>query len=242
MLPIKKDIKLVRSLQQKKFRREHGLFVAEGRKMVEEGLKGKYRVHSVYSTDEAFNKVYKDCFHVSSKEMEMMSSLSTPSDYLAVYYSETNYLDELGESFILALDGISDPGNLGTIIRTAEWFGVKSILTSLDTVELFNPKTIQSTMGSIFRMNVHSVDLTRELVRYKSKGYELIGAVLDGTNALQFDFPTKSILVIGSESHGIRPNVLSELTEKISIPGKGEAESLNAAIACSILLSRWFTK
>ncbi|MFN6379993.1 MAG: TrmH family RNA methyltransferase [Flavobacteriales bacterium] len=240
MLPIKKDIKLVRSLQQKKFRKEHGLFVVEGKKMVEEGLKGQYKLHSLYSTDESFVKLQSNCFSVTSKEMEMMSALSTPSSYLAVFRMTEVTTVSSNDEFILALDGIADPGNLGTIIRTAEWFGVRTILISEDTVELFNPKTVQSTMGSIFRMNVHSVRLADTLGSYRDNGYAIVGALLNGENAFRFEFPSKSILVIGSESHGIRPDVITQLSHQVTIPGGGEAESLNAAIACSILLSRWF--
>lgn len=240
MLPIKKDIKLVRSLQQKKFRKEHGLFVVEGKKMVEEGLKGQFKLHSLYSTDESFTKSQRNCFSVNSKEMEMMSALSTPSPYLAVFEISANVKGLPKEEFVLALDGIADPGNLGTIIRTAEWFGIRSILISQDTVELFNPKTVQSTMGSIFRMNVHSVPLAETLRGYRENGYAVVGALLNGENAFKFNFPAKSILVIGSESHGIREEVLSQISHEVTIPGGGEAESLNAAIACSILLSRWY--
>jgi TrmH family RNA methyltransferase len=240
MLPIKKDIKLVRSLQQKKFRREFGLFLVEGKKMVEEGISSKYRLHSLYSCDKAFVDAHVGAFQVSAKEMEMMSAMSTPSDYLAVFHSDLKEKISPKEEFVLALDGIADPGNLGTIIRTADWFGVRSLLLSSDCVELFNPKTVQSTMGSIFRMNVHSVDLSAVLRSYRDEGYVIVGAALNGDNAFQYSFPPKTILVIGSESHGIRTEVSEIVTDLVTIPGGGRAESLNAAVACSILLSRWF--
>lgn len=240
MLPIKKDIKLIRSLQQKKFRKELGLFIVEGKKVVEEGITSEYRLHSLYSCDEAFVKANKGAFLVSGKEMEMMSALSSPSDYLAVFYSEVEGKKLPQEEFILALDGISDPGNLGTILRAADWFGVRSLLLSNDCVELFNPKTVQSTMGSIFRMNVHSVEISSVLKSYKDTGFAIIGATLNGENAFRFSFPSKTILVIGSESHGIRNNLIEILTDRITIPGGGNAESLNAAVACSILLSKWY--
>jgi TrmH family RNA methyltransferase len=242
MLPIKKDIKLVRSLQQKKFRKELGLFLVEGKKMVEEGISSKYRLHSLYSCDESFLAANKVAFQVTAKEMEMMSALTSPSDYLAVFYSEVKEKTIPKEEFILALDGIADPGNLGTIIRTADWFGVQSLLLSNDCVELFNPKTVQSTMGSIFRMNVHSVEISTSLKSYKDDGYTIIGADLNGENAFDYSFPQKAILVIGSESHGIRKDVFEVISDKITIPGGGKAESLNAAVACSILLSKWFQR
>lgn len=210
--------------------------------MVEEGISSKYRLHSLYSCDEIFVKANKGAFQVSTKEMVMMSALTSPSEYLAVFYSEIIEKNLPKEEFILALDGISDPGNLGTIIRTADWFGVRSLLLSNDCVELFNPKTVQSTMGSIFRMNVHSVEISSVLKSYKDNGYVIIGAALDGEDAFSYSFPPKAILVIGSESHGIRKDVIDILSDRITIPGGGNAESLNAAVACSILLSKWFQR
>jgi TrmH family RNA methyltransferase len=140
----------------------------------------------------------------------------------------------------ILLDGISDPGNMGTILRTADWFGFDEIICSEDTVELYNPKVVQSTMGSLFRVKVIYTDLPKYIESIAEKGFAIAGADLDGVNAFEYQFPEKTALVIGSESHGIRPNVESLLTQKVHIPGSGNAESLNAGIAAGILLSCWF--
>ena len=240
MLPIKKDLKLVKSLHQKKFRKEHGLFLIEGKKPVEEALQSNFRLHSLYSCDEVFIEKFSQGILINSKDMAMISALNTPSDYLAVLHvPEFNPTSFISKKQIL-LDGISDPGNMGTILRTADWFGFDEIICSEDTVELYNPKVVQSTMGSLFRVKVMYTDLPKYIDSITEKGFAIAGADLDGVNAFEYQFPEKTALVIGSESHGIRPNVESLLTQKVHIPGSGNAESLNAGIAAGILLSCWF--
>lgn len=231
--PSKKDIKLVRSLLQKKFRKELGLFVVEGKKMTEESIQSDFEVYAVFSTDPSFKSVYKDTILVSAKEMEQMSSMSTPSGYLAVLKSTSNSFQSPKGKVVLFLDGISDPGNLGTILRTADWFGINEIYCSHDTVELYNPKTIQSTMGSIFRCSLMYCNAEDVL---NTKDYGVYGAVLQGKNVLECALESKRILIIGSESHGIREEVMSYIDQKITIPGRGGAESLNAAVAAGILM------
>lgn len=236
--PSKKDIKLVRSLLQKKFRKELGLFVVEGKKMTEESIQSKFEVYAVFSTDPSFKSVYSNAIIVSSKEMQMMSSFATPSDHLAVLRIPKQNFEEPKSDLVLYLDGIKDPGNLGTIIRTAEWFGVSQVFCSIDSVELYSPKTVQSTMGSLFRVSVQYCDAELLL---KLPEYEIYGAVLKGQSIKSIQDKGKKILVIGSESHGIREDVLNKIRHRITIPGGGEAESLNAAIATGILLFA-FTK
>lgn len=237
--PSKKDIKLVRSLLQKKFRKELGLFVVEGKKMTEESIQSDFEVYAVFSTDPSFKSVYKDTILVSSKEMEQMSSMTTPSGYLAVLKSPTIQFKSPQSKMVLFLDGIGDPGNLGTILRTADWFGIQEIYCSNDTVELFNPKTIQSTMGSIFRSSLVYCNAEDIL---NSKEYTVYGAVLNGSSISDGQpLEDKRILVIGSESHGIREEVMPYIDHKITIPGGGGAESLNAAVAAGILMFS-FTK
>lgn len=240
MLPIKKDIKLVKSLSQKKFRNELGLFLVEGKKMVEEALHSDFEIHSLYSTDEEWIIKHPYGMHVSRKEMDQMSGLSTPSSHLLVLRQTEIAPKHPISSLQLFLDGVSDPGNLGTIIRTAEWFGINSIICSEDCVELFNPKVVQSTMGSMFRMRVVSTDLPLYAEKFIADGGIIYGADLQGENALHETFESKSALVIGSESHGIRPNMHRLISKKLYIPGNGKAESLNAAIAASILMAQWF--
>lgn len=238
MLPFKKDLKLVKSLLQKKYRREHGLFVVEGKKMVEEALHADFELFALYSTDEQWINQHGGLL-VNHREMEQMTALSNASAHLAVLKMKEKVSNVESDEFILALDGIGDPGNLGTIIRTADWFGVKSIVASEDCVELYNPKTIQSTMGSIYRMNIRYTDLAQFIQEKREVGYRIAGADLAGEDILKNEFPTgKIILVIGSEAHGIRKDVEALLTDTFYIPGHGNAESLNAAVATAILLSR----
>lgn len=230
----------MKSLHQKKFRKEHGLFLIEGKKPVEEALQSNFKLHSLYSCDATFLEKFKQGILVNSKDMAQISALNTPSDYLAVLYIPDNRSISISSKSQIILDGISDPGNMGTILRTADWFGFDEIVCSEDTVELYNPKVVQSTMGSLFRVKVHYTDLSVYLNELKNSGYIVTGADLDGENAFDFAFPEKTALVVGSESHGIRPNVESLLSKKVNIPGAGKAESLNAGIAAGILLSCWF--
>jgi TrmH family RNA methyltransferase len=236
---LKKDIKWVRSLQQKKFRLEHGCFVVEGRKGVEEGIESACKVHSIYSTDSEWVSKNESVWLVNAREMEQMSSLSTPSPYLAVFYQESPKIDMETENAILILDGIADPGNMGTIIRTAEWFGINTILCTPDCVELYNPKVVQATMGSVFRMNVLVLGEEEMSATLKKANFYIIAADLKGTNIYQFDFKQKTAIIIGSESHGVRPFMRSMVDEFVTIPGGGKAESLNAAVAATVFMSQW---
>ncbi|MEZ4798351.1 MAG: RNA methyltransferase [Flavobacteriales bacterium] len=239
MLPIKKDIKLVRSLSQKKFRKELGLFIVEGKKMVEEAIQSNFDVDAIYSTDPQWAES-NDAFLVNAKEMEQMTALNNPSPYLAVLKAKNNIAPENTDQFHLILDGISDPGNMGTILRTCEWFGIHQVVCSEDCVELYNPKVVQSTMGSIFRVNVTYCNIQEYADKLRSRNFNIYGADLEGDDALKSEIANKSVLVIGSESHGIRPQMEQKLTHKLFIPGRGEAESLNAAVATSILVAQWF--
>lgn len=240
MLPIKKDIKLVKSLSQKKFRKELGLFLVEGKKLVEEALASDFEIHSLYSTDQEWLDLHNSGVHISAKEMEQISALNSPSSHLIVLKQKEIELKGPVSGLQLILDGVSDPGNMGTIIRTAEWFGINSIICSEDCVEVFNPKVVQSTMGSLFRVRVSTANIAAYSLRFIEDGGTLYGADLNGENALVEKFEAKSALVIGSESHGIRHEMEQLISKKLFIPGKGQAESLNAAIAASILMAQWF--
>jgi len=236
---LKKDIKWVRSLQQKKFRIESSCFVVEGRKGVEEGLKSEFRIHSAYTTDPDWASAHPDAMLVPIREMEQMSSLTSPSPYLAVFHSRENNAEWDRSKSVMVLDGIADPGNMGTIIRTAEWFGIETILCTPDCVELYNPKVVQATMGSVFRMRVIALseeEMARDL---KANDYYIIAADLQGSSIYKFDFKQKLAIIIGSESHGIRPAMRSMVDEFVTIPGNGRAESLNASVAATVFLSQW---
>ncbi len=240
MVPLKKDVKLVRSLQQKKFRNEHGLFIVEGKKMVEEAMLSSFKLHSLYSTDSDFYP--NETVGVSAKEMEMMTAMSSPSPYLAILHKKEFTLPNPSElnGSVLILDGIVDPGNMGTMLRTAEWFGVPHVFCTKDSVELYNPKTVQSTMGSLFRVTVCYIEAEEVISFLKKNDYRIIGADMSGTSLYEFAFETKDAIVIGSESHGIRQKMRTTIDSFITVPRGGTAESLNASIAASIILSEVF--
>lgn len=240
----KNTIKLIQSLKQQKYRKEHQLFVVEGRKMVEELLRSPieisyFMVTEKYVGEHPMNDPRME--YVTEVQMEQMSGQDTPPGILAVAKIPEMRIKD-GGSMVLALDGIANPGNMGTIIRTAEWFGVKQIICSEDCVEVWNPKVIQATMGSIFRMSVVYCHLGQYLEASKNKGKVVYGALLEGESV----FKKKGrwddgIIVIGSESHGIRSQVLPFITHPITIPrAEGSVtESLNASMATGIILAEF---
>ena len=237
----KNTIKQVASLRQQKFRKELGLFVVEGRKMTEELLHSDFETVGLYAT-EAFlteNPYFSDAEVVSEMQMEQMSGQDTPPGILAVVKIPQQGEIKTSSKLVLALDGIANPGNMGTLIRTAEWFGIHDMVCSLDCVELWNPKTVQATMGSLFRMKVWKTDLATYLQQAKNKGKAIFGALLEGEDLFRMSTKPEGILVIGSESHGIRPEVLPCITHPVTIPraGGSATESLNAAVAGAILMA-----
>lgn len=243
----KNTIKLVQSLKQQKFRKAHGLFVVEGRKMVEELLSSPFETVYLFAT-ERYQAEHPLTDHrletVTEVQLSQMSGQDTPPGFLAVAKipSPAEIHDK---GMLLALDGIANPGNMGTIIRTAEWFGIDQIICSSDCVELWNPKVIQATMGSIFRMSVVYTDLECLLSAEKSQGKAVYGALLEGENLFQKEGKwDDGIIVIGSESHGIRSNILPHITHPITIPrAKGSVtESLNASMAAGIILAAFAMK
>lgn len=238
----KNTIKLVQSLKQQKFRKEHGLFVVEGRKMVEELLVSSIETVYLFATERYLveHPVNDQRLEtVTEVQMSQMSSQDTPPGILAVARIPNPAVIQ-DKGMMLALDGIANPGNLGTIIRTAEWFGVKQIVCSNDCVELWNPKVIQATMGSVFRISMVYTDLERYLKEAKDRGQAVYGALLEGENLFKKEGRwADGIIVIGSESHGIRGNILPLLTHPITIPRASGSvtESLNASIAAGIFLA-----
>ena len=233
---VKSQIKFVKSLQQKKYRNQSGLFVAEGVKLVKELLQGGLIADSVYCTEEDILKDLNiESQRVSDAELKKMSGLKTPNKILGVFkFQESkplNYSD-----WILALDDIQDPGNLGTIIRLCDWFGIKHLVCSNNTVDCYNPKTLQATMGSIARVNVFYGSISNVVQESK---LPLYGAYMDGENVYDKMFPTSGILLMGNEAHGISKTLQEKITARIGIPqyGKSEIESLNVATATAIMLS-----
>lgn len=240
----KNTVKLIQSLKQQKYRNEHQRFVVEGRKMVEELLGSRFEICGLFATEKYLTEHPTDDPRLeiaTEVQMEQMSGQDTPPGLLAVArIPETRTLLDVG--MVLALDGIANPGNMGTIIRTAEWFGIKQIICSEDCVELWNPKVIQATMGSIFRMNVVSTDLKQYLS--KQNGKPIYGALLEGENLFKKTTWEDGVIVIGSESHGIRSEILPLITQPITIPrAEGSVtESLNASMATGIILASWMSK
>lgn len=238
----KNTIKQIAALRQQKFRKELGVFVVEGRKMVEELLRSDFERESLYAT-EAFLAENKDVFSaaeaVTEVQMEQMSGLDTPPGILAVVRIPKQGDIQTHSRFVLALDGIANPGNMGTLIRTAEWFGIDDIVCSMDCVELWNPKTVQATMGSLFRVKVWKTELPAYLRQVQSEGKAVYGALLEGENLFQMKEKPEGVIVIGSESHGIRSEVLPCITHPITIPrgGNSATESLNAAVAGGIIIA-----
>ena len=238
-MPGKSKTKYIQSLGEKKFREKEGVFVAEGPKIVKELLKAEFEVHEIYALrkwlDEN-NKFIKsgETFEITEAGLKGISFMTTPQSVLALVKMPATNTFVTNGKVILALDGIQDPGNLGTIIRTADWFGVQHIICSKDCADVYNPKVVQATMGSIARVNVIYTDLYSWL--QKEKDSSIYAAVLKGKDLKKIKIKT-GIILIGNESKGIRPEILSLANENITIPGFGQAESLNAAVATGIILS-----
>jgi TrmH family RNA methyltransferase len=242
-------IRYIASLHHKKQREEEGLFVVEGEKLVQELLQTGWRIDALYATvdlADIYRKSYSNLIieEVSEQELQKMSSLKTPNKILAVVHMPEPVKVEfpLEKRLILALDEVRDPGNLGTIIRLADWFGVGQVLCSNGTVELYNPKTVQATMGSIFRVQVCYGSMEEMLQQGRQKGFRVNAAVLGGENIYGINNFEKEILLLGNESRGIRSSLLALADRKISIPAHPRwsgAESLNVSMATAILCAEF---
>lgn len=238
----KSQISFIKSLHQKKYRKENGIFIIEGIKSIVEFLKSDYQLHSIYCTSKLLVTLPKvsaniNLFEVTETELQKISTLQTPQSILALVHiplaKEIN-VSELQNQFSLVLDGVQDPGNFGTIIRTADWFGIKNIICSEDTVEAYNPKTVQSTMGSLCRVNVNYTSLLPFLNKVKMPIY---GALLNGENIYKNKWGNEGLILLGNEGHGISKELLEKITVPITIPRFGEAESLNVAVSAAIFCS-----
>ena len=235
--------KAIKALHQKKNRQESKKFLVEGTKSVLELLKSDYTVESLYATRDfvlAHQKLIASknisAQTVDASELAAFGTLEHNDGALAIAKQKDTPLPVVVEGLVLALDDIRDPGNLGTLIRIADWYGIKHIVCSSSCVDWHNPKTISATMGSFTRVSGHYTDLSAYLKKQKTP---VLGAFLDGTSVHTFAFPKSGILVIGSESHGISMEVEKTVTERVTIPRFGGAESLNAAVAGAIILDRF---
>jgi TrmH family RNA methyltransferase len=231
------ESKYIQTLSHKKQRDQAGLFIAEGPKLAGELLSSNFKINKIYAIPSwvKSNKTNIETIIVSEDELQKISNLQTANEVLMlVEMPNEKDIQSLKNSLSIALDGIQDPGNLGTIIRIADWFGIHQILCSKDCVELYNPKVIQSTMGSFIRVNLHYVNLDECL---KTATVPVFGALLNGNDVRKIKKPNEGILLIGNESKGIRPHILPYINNAISIKQMGGAESLNAAVAMGILVS-----
>ncbi len=239
----KNAAKYIQSLQHKKFRDQYGVFVAEGPKLVGELLQqGFFTCREVYATEEAmasaaFLRNAANAEAISNVELQKISSLSTPNQVLAVFEKkQENKIPDLKDKISLVLDDIQDPGNLGTIIRIADWFGIENIICSVNTADMYNPKVVQSTMASIGRVNLVYTDLVSFLKTVPQQKY---AAVLNSKFVHEIKKPVEAIIIIGNESKGISTEILELEPEKITIRQFGQAESLNAAVATAIILQEF---
>jgi TrmH family RNA methyltransferase len=235
----KNKIKWVKSLHQKKFRDELGLYLVEGEKMVQEAiLNNKTSIHSVFCLKEfEGNSLDIEHYVISLDELNQISTLKTPNKVLAVLRKPEYTKDPNPIGLTLVLDGVQDPGNMGTILRIADWFGIKNIVCSKTTVECYNPKVVQASMGSIFRTHIYYEDLLTWLMDVKTPIY---GALLNGTNVYSTKLEKNAILLMGNEGQGISSELLPLITHPIMIPRFGSAESLNVSVATGILVSEFF--
>jgi len=238
----KNQVKYIQSLGQKKSRDEENCFIAEGPKLVNELLTaGNCRVVQLYALkkwiDDHANAIeHAEVIEISAAELEKISHLTTPNQVLAIIEKiQWKNEPEIKGAVSLALDAIQDPGNMGTIIRLADWFGIKNIFCSIDSVDVYNPKVIQASMGSISRVRVEYTDILSLLK--ENKEVHIYAAVLNGRDITKMEKVNEGIIVIGNESKGINEEILKRATDQITIPGKGKAESLNAGVATGIILS-----
>jgi TrmH family RNA methyltransferase len=235
----KSQISFIKSLHQKKYRKEHGLFIVEGIKSIKEFIQSSYQIHTIFYNSEQYNLLPKlpaniNLFEVKNAELDKISTLQTPQGFLALVHIPKNKeldLKELKNQFTLVLDGVQDPGNMGTIIRTADWFGFKNIICSADCVEVFNPKTVQATMGSLSRVNIYEADLQALLT---ANTIPVFGALLDGESIYKTQWGAEGLIILGNEGQGISPEVIKKINKPVTIPRIGEAESLNVAVSAAI--------
>ena len=229
------EIKYIKSLSQKKFRDEYGVFVVEGEKMVQEAIASGFDVEKVYRTEE-----------IGEQAMGRITALSSPSPALAVVRkpNDIQRAEVPSKGLFLALDGIRDPGNLGTILRIADWFGIDAVYASEDTVDIFNPKVVQATMGAIFRVKFHYCQIPALCKDVLSRGGNVYGTFLDGENMYQKQLESAfSVIVIGNEANGISKETAACVSDRLFIPpypaDDPGSESLNAAIATAVTVAEF---
>jgi TrmH family RNA methyltransferase len=238
----KSHIKLITSLNQKKFRQQQQLFVVEGIKGVKEFLNSEFKLHLLFSTEAIFDA---ETILVSEKELQKISGLKSPNIAVAIFNIPTilsnaqEKKNSGSNGLIVALDDVRDPGNLGTIIRLCDWFGIKNLVCSNATVDCYNSKVVQATMGSLARVDIEYTDLETYIKGYK---HDVFGTFMDGDEIYSQNLPDCGMIVMGNEANGISESIEKLITKKLSIPKFGDlkaTESLNVATATAIVLSEF---
>ena len=236
----KNQIKLITSLKQKKFRIQHQLFVVEGLKVVQEFLNSNYELDAIFAVDDYFSQYNKKFTKIDSKELSKISGFSSPNKVLAIFKIPAPIVIDWS-SLVVALDTINDPGNLGTIIRLCDWFGIENLVCSESTVDCYNPKVVQASMGSHARVNISYVDLKTHL----SAASNCMGTFMDGVSIYEQNLPKTGVIVLGNEANGISKDIEALLQTRLFIPRFGklkQTESLNVANAAAIVLSEFKRK
>ncbi len=229
------DAKLINSLVKKKSRQKYNKFIVEGPKIIEEVLNSNIFVHKIYSTDDIFEKFSEKTEIITERELKKISQLVSPNTSVALC-EIPNQKKIITDGFILALDDVRDPGNLGTIIRLADWFGISQIVCSNETVDLYNYKVLQSSMASFLRVQLNYTDLSEFLSNYP---HTVLGTFMDAESIYQTEFPENAVLLLGNEANGISEKLFQYISKKITIPRRGskqQTESLNVAMAAGIIL------
>ncbi len=237
-LSTKAQLKLARSLQQRKVREREGLFLVQGPRLVAELLGSGWTPQAIHATQDAADRMgLHDADILPPHELDRIGTLESGNEVVAVVHipGPRAALAPSGAELLLALDGVSDPGNLGTILRVADWFGIPRVMCSSGSVDVFNPKCVQASMGAIFRVAVHYDDLAPRLSAWRSAGTRLYIASMEGAPVFGMALQRPAVLVLGSESHGVSPAVRALQGELVSVPRVGAAESLNVAMAAAAL-------
>lgn len=238
----KSQISFLKSLQNKNDRHAHGFFLVEGFKSIIEFINSPYHVEAIYHTASFDPKLLKlsqkiNLYPISDNDNQKISSLKTPQEVIAlVQIPVESSIDNswFKQKFTIVLDGVQDPGNMGTIIRIADWFGFGALVCSADTVDAYNPKVVQASMGSLARVQVHYTELAAFI---RQSGLPVFGAVLDGNSLFETGFGSEGFVVMGNEGNGLRPEIERLITQKVTIPRYGGAESLNVGIATALFCS-----
>ena len=243
------ELKYYSSLLKKKYRSLENKFIVEGKRFVDEGIKSDYNCEIIIHTSkfklsglnnyETLKSKNIRVEEIRSSEFKKISDTQTPQSIAAVFHKKENSVDNENRGLIVALEDISDPGNLGTIMRTCDWFGITRVLISSTSADIYNPKVLRSSMGSIFHINAFCPeDFYRELDTFKSADYSIVCADLNGTNIYDYSQKDKTVIVFCSEAHGPGSRLRAMIDERVTVPKLGKAESLNVASASAVILSQ----